>query len=437
MTQPISLELLPRTAAIDAKGHMSIGGCDLQALAQQFGTPLFVYDETEIRERCREYIDTFRGSVAYASKAFLCTALVHIVAEEGLDIDVASGGELNVALAAGMPAQRIVLHGNNKSSAELRQAMMAGIKHIVVDSFDELDRIHELVNVDGLSRPSVLVRVNPGVDAHTHEYLATGAVDSKFGFALLDGVALRAIERIVSDGSTQLGGLHIHIGSQIFARDGFTAAIDRLVAFIAQIERATGVTIEELNLGGGLGVRYTLDDAGIDIGNHSAMMQEDLGSALAAVGARSAPRLATEPGRSIVATAGVTLYSVGTIKAVPGGRTYVSVDGGMSDNSRPAMYGARYEAFVVTRAADTRGFVATVAGKHCEQGDLLVRDAQLPADISIGDVLCTPCTGAYGYSMASNYNKLARPAVVFVADGVARVVVRRETDEDLQRLDVG
>ncbi len=437
MTDPISLELLPRSAAIDSDGRMSIGGCDLGELAQQFGTPLFVYDETEIRERCREYVDTFRGSVAYASKAFLCKAMVHIVAEEGLDIDVASGGELNVAISAGMPAQRIVLHGNNKSTAELRHAMTIGIKHIVVDSFDELDRIHALVTGEGLDAPSVLIRVNPGVDAHTHEYLATGAVDSKFGFALLDGVALRAVERIVSEGSAHLAGLHIHIGSQIFVRDGFTAAIDRLVALIAQIERATGVTIDELNLGGGLGVRYTLGDAGIDIGNHAAMIQEDLGSALAAVGARSAPLLATEPGRSIVATAGVTLYSVGTIKAVPGGRTYVSVDGGMSDNSRPALYGARYEAFVVTRAAHNREFVATVAGKHCEQGDLLVRDAQLPGDIAVGDVLCTPCTGAYGYSMASNYNKLARPAVVFVANGVARVVIRRETDADLQRLDVG
>ena len=437
MTEAISLALLPRTAAIDSDGRMSIGGCDLAGLAQQFGTPLFVYDETEIRERCREYVDTFRGSVAYASKAFLCQAMVHIVAEEGLDIDVASGGELHVALAAGMPPQRIVLHGNNKSIAELRQAMTIGVKHIVVDSFDELDRIHELVTVDGLPVPSVLVRVNPGVDAHTHEYLATGAVDSKFGFALLDGVALRAIERIVNEGSARLAGLHIHIGSQIVVRDGFTAAIDRMVAFIAQIERATGVTIDELNLGGGLGVRYTLDDAGIDIGNHAAMIQEDLGSALAAVGARSAPLLATEPGRSIVATAGVTLYSVGTIKTVPGGRTYVSVDGGMSDNLRPALYGSRYEAFVATRAALERNLVATVAGKHCEQGDLLVRDASLPSDIAVNDVLCTPCTGAYGYSMASNYNKLARPAGVFVANGQARVVIRRETQDDLHRLDVG
>ncbi len=432
---PIDLSLLPRSARIDTNGRMSIGGRDLEALAVEFGTPLFVYDEAEIRARCREYKDSFRGAVAYASKAFLCTAMAKIIVEEGLDIDVASGGELHVALSAGMPADRIVMHGNNKSLEELRAAMTVGVKHIVVDSHDELDRIGHLVNDESLAPPAVLVRVNPGVDAHTHEYLATGAVDSKFGFALIEGVAANAVERIVRERTAHFTGLHIHIGSQIFVRDGFTAALDRMVALIAQIERSVGVTVDELNVGGGLGVRYTLADDGIDIGAHAALIHEDLGAALATIGARSIPTLATEPGRSIVATAGMTLYRIGTMKTVPGIRTYISVDGGMSDNARPALYGARYEAFLVDRADASRDLTATIAGKHCEQGDLLVRDAQLPSDVAIGDVVCTPCTGAYGYAMASNYNKVPRPAVVFVADGHARVVIRRETPDDLLRLD--
>lgn len=435
MSEPINLALLPRSAVLNANGAMSVGGCDLVTLAEEFGTPLFVYDEGEIRERCQEYATSFRGSVAYASKAFLCKAMVEIINEEGLDLDVASGGELHTALSAGMPAARIIMHGNNKSTSELRAALQHGIKHIVVDSEHELDRIDHLVRNEGLSAPSVLVRVNPGVDAHTHEYLATGAVDSKFGFAMLDGVALAAVQRIVADGTAHFAGLHVHIGSQIFVRDGFTAAIDKLVALIAQIERATNVTVDELNLGGGLGVRYTMDDAPPNIAEHAALIQEDLGGALAAVGARSHPMLATEPGRSIVATAGVTLYRVGTMKRVPGIRTYVSVDGGMSDNARPALYDAQYEAFLPARAGAHRDSIVTIAGKHCEQGDLLIRDARVPSDIAVDDVLCTPCTGAYGYAMASNYNKVPRPAVVFVQNGVARVVVRRESFDDLGRLD--
>ena len=436
MTGPVALALLPRSTTIDAHGSLAIGGCDLASLASEFGTPLFVYDEAEIRERCHEYSTSFRGSVAYASKAFLCKAMVEIINGQGLDLDVASGGELHTALAAGMPAARIVMHGNNKSTDELRSALLHGLKHIVVDSDHELDRIDHLVRVERLDPPSVLVRVNPGVDAHTHEYLATGAVDSKFGFAMIDGVVLNAVRRVVRDGTARFAGLHVHIGSQIFVRDGFTAAIDKLVALIAHIERETGVTVDELNLGGGLGVRYTMADEPPNIAEHAALIQEDLGAALAAVGARSHPMLATEPGRSIVATAGVTVYRVGTIKRVPGIRTYISVDGGMSDNARPALYDAQYEAFVPTRASANRDAVATIAGKHCEQGDLLIRDAQVPSDVAVGDLLCTPCTGAYGYAMASNYNKVPRPAVVFVRNGQARLVVRRETFDDLGRLDL-
>lgn len=437
MASPIDLSLLGRTAAIGADGRMTVGGCDLGALAEEFGTPLFVYDEAELRARCREYVDSFRGSVAYASKAFLCKAMARLAAEEGLDIDVASGGELHVVLSAGVPAGKVILHGNNKSADELRAAITVGVKHIVVDSFDELDRIDTLVRDEALAPPSVLVRVNPGIEAHTHEYLATGAIDSKFGFPMLDGIAASAVERIVRDRTAHFSGLHVHIGSQITVRDGFRAAIDRLVALVADIERRVGATVDVLNLGGGLGIRYTADDVAADIAHHAALVQEDLAGALAAVGARSIPILATEPGRSIVANAGLTLYRVGTIKDLPGIRTYVSVDGGMSDNPRPALYGARYEAFLPTRADAERDTVVTIAGKHCEQGDLVVRDADLPGGVAVGDLLATPCTGAYGHSMASNYNRLPRPAVVFVADGVARLVVRRETFDDLLATDVG
>jgi diaminopimelate decarboxylase len=439
---PIDLTLLPRSAAIDASGRLAIAGCDLVELAERFGTPLFVYDEDEIRARCREYASCFRGAVAYASKAFLCTAMARIVYEEGLDIDVASGGELHVVLRAGVPAERIVMHGNNKSTAELRAALQARVKHVVLDSTDEFVRIGSLVRDEHLEAPSVLVRVNPGVDAHTHEYLTTGAVDSKFGVPIIGGSALHVVQRIVETNIARFGGLHVHIGSQIFRRDGFAAAIDRVVALVAAIEREVGVTVDEINLGGGLGVRYTRDDDPVSIAEHAALVHEDFAGTVAAAGLRSMPRLATEPGRSIVAPAGVTLYRVGTIKRLPAGtvgatpRIYVSVDGGMSDNPRPALYGAEYEAFLPARAAAARSEIVTVAGKHCEQGDVLARSARLPTDTAVDDVLCMPCTGAYGYSMASNYNKLPRPAVVFVRGGEARVVVRRETDDDLTRLDV-
>jgi diaminopimelate decarboxylase len=434
VSAPIDLTLLPRSARLDQTGRIRVGGCDLEALAREWGTPLFVYDEEEIRARCRSYRSVFPGGVAYASKAFLCSALVAIVREEGLDLDVATGGEFYVALHSGMPARRIVFHGNNKSTAELRDALDAGVKHVVVDSLDELDRIEALVAA-GSPQPAVLIRVNPGVDAHTHDYLATGAVDAKFGLAL-DGAAHRAIERIAGGGFARFAGLHAHIGSQIFRREGFAAALTRLGEFVARIEGELGLSVDELNIGGGLGVRYEPGDDPPSIEQHGALVNEDFAGACSAAGVRSRPRLATEPGRSIVGPAGLTLYEVGTIKPLDGIRTYVSVDGGMSDNARPALYGARYEAFVPARGGARRDAIVTVAGKHCEQGDVLVRDASLPSDLTIGDIVCTPCTGAYGYSMASNYNKVPRPAVVFVRDGTARLVVRRETPDDLLRLDV-
>ncbi len=433
---PIDLSLLARSAAIDRDGRLSIGGCDLVALAEEHGTPLYVYDEDELRVRCREYRAAFPGGVAYASKAFLCLAMARLVNEEGLDLDVASGGELHVALAAGFPADRIQLHGNNKSADELRRALNAGVRHVIVDSYDELDRIDALVRDERCPPPDVLVRVNPGVDAHTHEYLATGAVDAKFGFPLIDNQAFSAITRIADSNTATFAGIHAHIGSQIFRREGFAAALERLALLVARVESELGLAVDELNIGGGLGVRYVESDDPPSIAQHAALVHEDLGAALSAAGVRQPPRLTTEPGRSIAGPAGVTLYRVGTIKTIPGLRTYVSVDGGLSDNPRPALYGATYEAFLPARAAARRDALVTIAGKHCEQGDLLATDVEVPGEIEPGDVLCMPVTGAYGHSMASNYNKIGRPAVVFVRAGTHRVVVRRETDDDLLRLDI-
>ncbi len=431
---PIDPTLLPRTAAVDANGRLSIGGVDCEALADEFGTPLYVYDEDDLRARCREYAAGFPDGVAYAAKAFVCGAMAQLVVEEGLDLDVASVGELHLALSAGTPPSRITMHGNNKTEAELRMGLNVGVGRIVVDSHDELDRL-AVIAAQGAGGSTLLVRVNPGVDAHTHEYLATGVLDAKFGFPLADGEALTAVRRILDLDATRFGGLHCHIGSQIFGREAFDAALERLVGLVAEIEHL-GVDVPELNLGGGLGVRYTLADDAPTIARHAAWLHESLGGALAASGVRSRPRLTTEPGRSIAAPPGVTLYRVGTIKVIRGVRTYVSVDGGLSDNPRPALYGAEYETFVPTRAAARRTRAVTIAGAHCEQGDLLVREAAVPAELAVGDLLCLPVTGAYGHSMASNYNAFLRPAVVFVRAGRARVVVRRETIDDLLARDL-
>lgn len=428
--EPFDLTLLPRSTSVDAQGRCLLGGIALDELAHRFGTPLYVYDEAELRGRCREYLAAFPGGVAYASKAFLCSAMARLVAEEGLDLDVATGGELHLALHAGVAPERIVFHGNNKSVAELEAALRSGVGRIVADSFAELDRIEELVR-GGYAAPAVLVRVTPGIEAHTHEYLETAVDDSKFGFGLGHGAALAAVERIVGSPALRFAGLHCHIGSQVFRSDSFDRALDKMVGLVAEVRAETGAEVEELNMGGGLGVRYLHDDDPPTIAEHGAAVHAALAKAVAAHGLPAAPRLTTEPGRSIAAPAGITLYRVGTIKEIPGVRTYVAVDGGMSDNLRPVTYGARYEAFVPSRVLAPRAATMTIAGKHCEQGDLLLRDAQLPADLALGEVLAMPVTGAYGHSMASNYNRVTRPAVVFVNEGSARVVVRRETEDDL------
>ncbi len=434
-TSAVDPELLPRSSRIAPDGQFSVGGCRVEALAEEFGTPLFVYDEAEIRGRCREYVAAFGpDSVIYASKAFLCTALARLIDDEGLMLDVATAGEMHVALRAGVDPARLELHGNNKSDAELATAVAAGVGRIVVDSHDELDRLAASVPVTG-PPVRVLVRVTPGVDAHTHEYVTTGADDSKFGFNVANGDALRAARRVVDIDGLELVGLHCHIGSQVFVLAAYEAAAQVVAGLAAEVEAATGVEIAELNIGGGLGIRYQSADDPPAIADYARDLQDALRAACAAAGVKGAARLLVEPGRSIVGPAGLTVYRVGTIKEIDGVRTYVAVDGGMSDNVRVALYGARYEAFVPTRAAAERERIVTVVGKHCESGDIVVRDASVPADLAVGDLLVTPDTGAYGYSMASNYNKVPRPAVVFVADGRARLVIRRETLEDLVRLD--
>jgi len=420
---PLPRHLLPQTAVIDDEGRLSIGGCDLVALAEEFGTPLFVYDEAHLRARCQEAVAAFGDGVVYASKAFLCVAMARLAHEEGMHLDVATGGELHVALAAGVPPERLVLHGNNKSVPELRRAREVGVGRIVVDSFDELERLTLLHADDGIV-PKVLIRATPGVEAHTHEFVRTGQVDSKFGFGVPSGDAARAVARAQGSPAVELVGVHMHIGSQVFVADFFHQAVEVVAPWVREMG------LPELSIGGGLGVAY------VD-GEHAPSIT-DWGTAIVSACREAGVqgRVSAEPGRSIVAQAAVTLYTVGTIKDVPDVRTYLSVDGGMSDNPRPVLYGSGYESFLPRAAAADRPRRVTIVGKHCESGDVLVREAQVPADVAVGDVLATPVTGAYGHSMGSNYNKVPRPAVVFVANGQARVVVRRETLDDLLRHDV-
>jgi diaminopimelate decarboxylase len=394
---------------------------DLEALAAAYGTPLFVYDEDFLRVRCQEFAAQFgAANVAYASKAFLCLAMAKLVHEEGLSLDVATGGELHVALSAGFPAERILFHGNNKSEAEIIAAMTAGVGIVVADSFMEIERLERL-GFPG----RVFIRATPGVEAHTHEYIETGTDRSKFGFSVSRGDALAAVRRVVDSPTLTFGGIHCHIGSQVFRLDSCAKAAAVVVAFADECERETGTSVSVLNLGGGLGTRYIPSDPVMDVAEYARVLHD-------AVGDRT---VMVEPGRAIAGKAGITVYRVGTVKQSGDRATYVAVDGGMSDNPRPVLYGAGYDAYLPAQIEAARPLVASIAGKHCEQGDVIVVDAHLPASVAAGDLLVTPVTGAYGYSMASNYNKVPRPATVFVRGGQARVVIARETLDDLLRLD--
>ncbi len=428
---PVGRHLLPRTASVGPSGHLSVGGVDLLDLAAEYGTPLFVYDEDHLRAACREAVAAWGDGVAYATKAFLCTAMARLAHEEGMCLDVSTGGELAVALAAGVPGERLVLHGNNKSEAELAAALAAGVGRIVVDSMDEVARLGRLTDRDdppwrGPGRPRVLVRVTPGVEAHTHEFVRTGQEDTKFGFSVASGAAA-AVDALELLPGVVLVGVHAHIGSQVFEVSSFEQSAEVLGRFFAPLG------LEELCVGGGLGVPYVNGESAPTMAEWAAATRR----AATAAGVDPATRLTAEPGRAVAASAGLTLYTVGTVKDLPGLRTYVAVDGGMSDNPRPVLYGSGYEAFLPRAPGADRPRAVRVVGKHCETGDVVVPEARLPADLAVGDVLCTPVTGAYGYAMASNYNKVPRPAVVFVGGGSARVVVRRETHDDLLRLDAG
>ncbi len=433
-TGPVARRLLPMTAEIASDGQLRVGGVGLVDLAEEHGTPLFVYDEAHLRANCREAVAAWGEGVAYATKAFLCVAMARLAFEEGMWLDVSTGGELHVALRAGVAPEGLVLHGNNKSVDELATALRTRVGRIVVDSFDELERLEALLSSgagvapDG-ARPKVLVRVTPGIEVHTHEFVQTGQDDSKFGFGLGSGAADRAIERVgdlEKEGLLDFTGIHAHLGSQVFALAPFTKAVEVLARFFAPLG------LPELVVGGGLGVAYVSGEEAPPMAEWASEVRRACRDA----GIPDSVRVTAEPGRSIVARTAITLYRVGTIKEVPGHRTYVSVDGGMSDNPRPVLYGSGYEAFLPRDPFADRTRSVRVVGKHCETGDVVVSDGYVPEDIQVGDVLATPVTGAYGHSMASNYNKVPRPAVVFVGGGTARTVVRRETLDDMVRLDV-
>ncbi len=420
----IPVQVYPAGTRVNARGHLEVGGCDLVDLAAEFGTPAYVYAEDEIRARARAYIEAFASrcddfEVIYASKAAPITAVCALLLDEGLSIDVASRGELHVARAAGYPGERIYLHGNNKTDADLAAAIAVGVGHIIVDSFAEIDRLDAILDAP----QEVLIRVTPGILPSTHSYVQTGQLDSKFGFGLQDGLARRAIDAVRASRNLELVGLHAHIGSQIFELEPYVRAIEALAELADEDCRV-------LNVGGGLGIAYTAGDEPPSIDAYAEVKVSGVAAVFDPV-----PRLLVEPGRSLVGNAGLTVYEVGTVKEIPGVRTYVAVDGGMSDNLRPMLYGSRYEALLANRAGEAADSQVTIAGMHCESGDVLVRDASLAAPAA-GDVLVTPATGAYGYALANNYNGVLRPPVVFVKNGDARLVVRRETDADLTARDV-
>ncbi len=429
--------VLPMTATVK-DGHLFIGGVDTVELAHEAGTALYVMDEQHIRHQLREYVKWTRYhwkdvDVIYAGKAFLSLQMARLVAEEGCSLLCASGGELAYAIRAEFPMERVQVHGNNKTDYELEECVDAGVGRLVVDSLFEMDRLSAIAEARGVKQ-SILIRVTPGIEADTHDFIQTGQEDSKFGFGLAEGLAMRAVKHALELPGIDLAGLHMHIGSQIFALHSFSAAIEVAVHFMQEIRDETGHTIRELDTGGGLGIAYGLPDEPSTIKDYGKVVVDGIKEHCEEHGL-PVPKMMVEPGRSIVANAGVTLYTVGSIKEIPNIRTYVAVDGGMSDNIRPSLYDAHYEALIANKADKPREMIATVAGKHCESGDILVHDAPLQCPES-GDILCVCATGAYCQSMSSNYNKQVRPGVVFVNEGEWRWTVKRETYADLMAQDV-
>ncbi|MDQ1669464.1 MAG: diaminopimelate decarboxylase [Actinomycetota bacterium] len=425
----------PLGVARSPEGQLTLRGHDVRDLVREHGTPTFFVDEADFRSRCRDYREAFGGAmVFYAAKAFLSTGVVRWLEEEGLGIDVCTGGELAVALRAGFPAERLLMHGNNKSVAELAAALDAGVGRIVVDSFDEIERLAGLAEQRDITA-RVLVRATVGVEAHTHEFIATAHEDQKFGFSLADGSVHEAVRRVLAAPSLELLGVHSHIGSQIFDTSGFEVAAHRVVGLLAAVRDEHGVELPELNLGGGMGIVYTSADDPVDVAETARSLDDIVARECASYGL-ARPRLAIEPGRGIAGPGTVTVYEVGTVKPVHGLRTFVSVDGGMSDNIRTALYGADYTVTLASRSSTAAPMLSRVVGKHCESGDVIVTDAWLPSDVAPGDLLAVAATGAYCRSMASSYNHVPRPPVVAVRDDGTQVLLRRETVDDLLALEM-
>ena len=427
--------VLPDTVDVGPDGHLRLGGCDLVQVAEEYGTPLYVYDEATIRGRARAYVsalgEAFPGEslVCYAAKAYCAPWLLRLLASEGLGLDVVSGGELYAARHSGFPLDRVYFHGNNKGSDELRLAVEMGVRRVVVDNLEEIERLDRLE-----SRQAVLLRVAPGVEAHTHEHVRTGVLDTKFGLSIQTGAAEEAVRTLLATRGLELVGLHAHIGSQVFEPEPYQETIERVFVFASQMRERHGLRLDELSPGGGFGIRYTAEDDPISPADVAGVLAEAVCRGARSYGFKE-PLLTIEPGRSIVGPAAVALYTVGSVKEITGMRTYVAVDGGMADNIRPTTYGAKYSAVLANRARDNADGTYAVAGKYCESGDVLIKEAWLPRP-RVGDLVAVPGSGAYQLAMASNYNLAPRPAVVAVSQGKARLVRRRETYEDLLRAEL-
>ncbi len=425
--------------SVNSDGHLTVGGADTVKLAESFGTPLYVFDQNEIRKNIRGFTASMNeyyggnGLVVYASKAFCCKEMCRICMQEGIGLDVVSGGELFTALSVGFPAEKIVFHGNNKTRAELAYAVESGVGRIIVDNITELETLDEIAVSRGVTA-GIMFRIKPGIDAHTHDFIRTGQIDSKFGFALETGEAMEAVKKALNMSGVKLKGLHCHIGSQIFDIDPFELAAKVMLDFYEEIKKETGAELEELNLGGGFGIKYLESENPKPFGEYMKNVSAVVKSRCEKSGLKT-PFIIIEPGRSVVGAAGITLYTVGSVKTIPEIRTYVSVDGGMGDNPRYALYGADYEIVCANKANEERTETVTVAGKYCESGDLIQENTKLQR-VEAGDILAVLSTGAYNYSMASNYNRVARPPVIMINDGRAEVAVKRETYEQITANDI-
>jgi diaminopimelate decarboxylase len=432
------LALFPSTAEISKEGHLCLGGCDVVDLAKEFGTPLYLFDELTLRHKCREFKDEFckyypDTLVIYASKAFLNRALALIFNEEGLGLDVVSGGELSIAHSVNFPLDKVYFHGNNKTPEELNLAQDWGIGRVVVDNFYELELLNGLARERGISQ-NILLRLTPGVDPHTHQYTTTGTIESKFGFPLATGQAEEAVNQALSASNLNLLGFHFHLGSPVSEIQPYELAMELVLRFAQEVGGKFGFNLSEFDIGGGFAVSYTLDSKAPTIADYAKAVTGKLNSLISGLGL-SHPRLIIEPGRAIVGQAGVALYKVGAIKEIPGIKKYVCVDGGISDNIRPALYGAKYEALVANKAFEAEREMVTIAGKLCESGDILVRDTSL-TPVSPGDIIAIPVCGAYSIPMSSNYNAMPRPAIIMVKEGRGRLIRRRETYQDMMSLDL-